>query len=158
VYAIIITMNTLHSFEQTLDMGSSSLPFVSSIEGSMGPPPTPSSRPSSQVPPRSATVLTWATSQVAATSTPTQRTSSQLQSSARQSPLNEQELLMLVELAVAHWRLRRGKGGVKRFDERVRDDFTRDLGRLFISSRRKVITSIKYYEQLFKNEGSHTGV
>jgi hypothetical protein len=65
---------------------------------------------------------------------------------------------MLMELAVAYWRLRRGKGGVKRFDERVRDDFTRDLGRPFISSRRKVITTIEYYEQLFKNEGSHTGV
>jgi hypothetical protein len=41
--------------------------------------------------------------------------------------LNEQELLMLMELAVAHWRLRRGKGGVKRFDERVIDDFIRIL-------------------------------
>jgi hypothetical protein len=65
---------------------------------------------------------------------------------------------MLMELAVAHWRLRRGKGGVKRFDDRVRDDFTRDLGRPFISSRRKVITTIEYYEQLFKNEGSRTGM
>jgi hypothetical protein len=143
VYAIITAMNTLHPFEQMLDMGSSSLPFISSIEGSMGPRPTPSSRPSSQVPSRSATVLTWATSQAAATPTPTQRTSSQLQSSARQPSLNEQELLMLMELAVAYWRLRRGKGGVKRFDERVRDDFTRDLGRPFISSRRKVITTIE---------------
>jgi hypothetical protein len=32
----------------------------------------------------------------------------------------------------------------KRFDERVRDYFTRDLGRPFISSRRKVITIVVF--------------
>jgi hypothetical protein len=164
-----IAMNTLHTHEQVLDIGFLSLPS-SSIESSMGPPPTPRhsiegfvappSLRSSQARSQAYSAITWDTSEPPSTPLSARQWQRAASSEAtkKQPPLNEEEFLKLMRLASAHWQLRRGKGGVTKYFERVQKDFSKEIGRPFISTRRKITTTYEYYALLFNDKGSGTGI
>jgi hypothetical protein len=63
-----------------------------------------------------------------------------------------------MRLASAHWQLCIGKGGVTKYFECVQKDFSKEIGRPFISTRRKITTTYEYYALLFNDKGSGTGI
>jgi hypothetical protein len=71
--------------------------------------------------------------------------------------MSDEEMLTLTKLAVAHWSIRARKGGVKKYFERVQDDFSKEIRRLFSTARRKILDTIKQWKQYFSIEGSGTG-
>jgi hypothetical protein len=164
-----IAMNTLHAHEQVLDIEFSSLPS-SSIESSMGPPPTPRhsiagsiappSLRSSQARSEAYSAITWDTSKPPSTplSTRQRQRAASSKATKKQPPLNKEELLKLMRLASAHWQLCIGKGGVTKYFECVQKDFSKEIGRPFISTRRKITTTYEYYALLFNDKGSGTGI
>lgn len=71
--------------------------------------------------------------------------------------MSDEQLVTLMKLAVSHWPLRARRGGVKRYFERVQDDFSKEIGRPFSTARRKVLDTIALWKQRFSIEGSGTG-
>jgi hypothetical protein len=120
-----------------------SQPSMSSfqIEDPMPPPPTPSQARLSVAPSARSSIAPSTRSSVA----PSRNAS---------IPLTPQEVVTLAELAVSHFRLRKRKGGATKFFDRVEDDLSKEIGRLFTPARQKVQKMVKEYRQKFNFERS----